>query len=213
MTTYIKDSKIFDIFFYENKKKSKEYNSIRDEINNYLLNEGYAHYMCRDLIEKKYIEYIINNQNIKGLVIRNKKDHKSYIGFIFFLCKKNFIDIKLLATIDDNSERNNVNIGRMMIYLLEEYSKINNIYIIKSNVIKESIHFYTKINYEIKKEKNNGMYIVQKNIYDNNNYIKKIFNQNIKNTHKYKESINHEINKETKIFFDEDGDLIMFDYK
>ena len=174
MSNIIRKLKLFKIVTYDQDKVND------DELENLyedLVNDEYAYYICRELVDKKYIEDTFNDNTIKGIILLNKQTD-CIVGFILFNIYKKYISLKLLGAIEDEEERLEVRIGSVLLELLEKYCVHKNINIIKSHVIPEAIDFYKKSGYKILEKKKDNMFLIEKNLNEEKEYIYKLFADN-----------------------------------
>lgn len=181
MSRILSNLKLFKIFKYNNNNTKN--NEERERIYENIVEEEYGYYICRELIEKKYIKDVFNHSKIKGLILLNKQTD-CIIGFMLFTIHKTYIKLKLLGTIEDKEERMGIKIGSLFLEILENYSINRNIFLIKSNVVKEAIDFYKKCDYEIIKEKDE-LYSIEKDLIKRDDYIKNLFDFKTKNDKYY----------------------------
>lgn len=176
MSNIIKNLKLFKIFKYDTKETLNiNYVEKREQLYDDLIEEDYAYYICREIIDKKYIEDMFNHKNIKGIILLNKNT-ECIIGFMLFTIHKEYISLKLLGAIEDEDERMGVKIGTLFMEILEKYSLEKRIYKIKSEVVQEAIDFYTKCGYETLEHKSD-MYYIEKNLKKEISYINDLFDR------------------------------------
>lgn len=176
MSRLINNLEKFDIFYYDalDSDDDELYKDVRDKLYDDIVEDEQGYYICREGIEKKYIEDIFNYEKIKGIILINKIS-QYIVGFMLFTIHKEYINLKLIGTVEDDNERLGMKIGSMFLELLEKYAKSKNIFLIKSDVVKEAFDFYIKNGYIEKGRKTNGIKCVEKDLNHEKYEIKKIF--------------------------------------
>jgi len=141
-----------------NKCELIDYNSSKKDICEELLKDKVAKKICRDLIHDDCIEDILKSNEIKGYIaIANGE----YIGFIFFKINYDTYYLSLIAT----KPKLGFPLGQILLTKMEEEGRINKAYNLQADAIPEAIHFYEKMNYEIKyQDEKTKEYLIEKKL-------------------------------------------------
>lgn len=177
MTRILEDLKKFNVFSYDIKETTNiKYISKREQLYDDLISEDYAYYICREIIDKKYIEDMFDHKKIKGIILLNKQTD-CIVAFMLFTRHKYHLSLKLLGTIEDEDERMGVRLGTLLLNILEKYAMEKRIYKIKTDVVKEAYEFYLKCGYK-ELNKRAGMHYMEKNLKEEIDKIVNLFDNN-----------------------------------
>ena len=135
-----------------------DYDSSKKEICEALLKDKTASNICRDLIHDSCIEHILKSEEIKGYIAIVGGE---YSGFVFF---KHLFDTYYLSLIATKTKLG-FPLGQMLLTKMEDDAKKNKAFNIQADAIPEAVHFYEKMNYEVKyMNEDSGEFFIQKSL-------------------------------------------------
>ena len=122
---------------------------------------GIAEKLCRDKIRYSYIKECFCDINNIGFIVKLEDEYVGFILFNEYNKKYDDIYLSLIAT----KENLNMNIGKKLLHMYEEYAYKNKIKYLVADAVNSSIGFYKKYNWKIIEKYDETLFIEKKLIY------------------------------------------------